>query len=956
MKILTKTATIAICLNMFWFCIVSASSGNEESGLIAYQEQTVTISGRVNGSEGEVLPGASVFIRSLNLGVTSDINGLFSLSQVPVGTHVFEISYIGYEAYSREITVDGMANIDLGRIVLNPSANQLGEVIITGSIEGQQRAYNQQKNADQIKTIVSADLINQFPDINVGEALQRVAGVNIERDNGEGANIRIRGTPNNFVNVTLDGAQLPTTDGDNRTESLDLIPAELLASMEITKALIPEQDGDAIGGSVNLQTPTARSQKGRLSGTVAGGYADIFQRGSFRSKLKYEKRFADDKFGMVVSGSYYETVNGEERFEGDWRKRRVGEEDNVTVLDELTLRPLLNLRQRIGVGITFDYKFNQNSMFYTSVKYNSLNDENERYRIRLRTRGAFNETGNPFVAGITDPDGSIENGSSTRFRRDMRDDRQTRENITFNVGGEHLIANSLKVDYGYNLSRSERESFEERAVFRAENLIYDIDLSDPDFPQFIPRNFDTSDYSQYQFGAYQRNLPSIFGGFNQTLFANAALPFRLGSKVNGEIKSGAKLRLQETFRTENNIQYAEFDGLYTMDQVVGDEQGTIFDGRYDMGAFPSPSRALTHFRDNFDLYIFQPGESLINTASNTYVANEDVRAWYSQFKLDFGKLSMVGGVRFEETYADYEANIIELRDGSEAAIPTEGEQYYSFWLPSLSLKYEVQRNFNLRASYFRSFARPNFIDIVPREQRNFADAELFRGNPNLLPASADNFDVLGEYYFSTDGTISLGAYYKRIENFIFEQTSIIEDDPIFENFNLIQPVNGDVADVFGAEFTFAKKFTFLPGWLSGFGFYGNYTYTHSSSSFVREREIDGEIVVQRRDDVPLVGQADHTWNAALYYDYKKFTIRGALNYNDRFIQTFDVDPFFDRFREERYQLDANASYRINDNLTVFIEAQNLLDNPVVEFQERRSQVTNREIYGWTARFGVNFKF
>jgi len=128
---------------------------------------------------------------------------------------------------------------------LTESTNEFGEIIISASIESHQKAYNQQKNSDQIKTIVSADVINQFPNINVSEALQRVAGVNIERNNGEGANIRVRGTPRNYTTVSIDGAQLPTTDGDDRTEILDLIPAELLSSLEISKTLLPENDGAA---------------------------------------------------------------------------------------------------------------------------------------------------------------------------------------------------------------------------------------------------------------------------------------------------------------------------------------------------------------------------------------------------------------------------------------------------------------------------------------------------------------------------------------------------------------------------------------------------------------------------------------------------------------------------------------------------------------------------------------
>ncbi|WP_299521141.1 TonB-dependent receptor [Winogradskyella sp.] len=908
-----------------------------------------SVSGIVLASDnGSLLPGASVFIKALNIGGVSDFDGRFSVTAIPVGNHQLQVSYLGYITKTIEIIVKEDDNLSLGSIMLEPSLNQLGEVIVTASIEGQQKAYNQQRNADNIKTIVSADLVNQFPDINVGEALQRVAGVNIERNNGEGANIRLRGTPRNYTTVTIDGAQLPTTDsGGNRTESLDLIPAELLSSMEITKALLPENDGDAIGGTVNLITPTARSSKGRIKGTVAGGYADIFERGSFRSKIRYDKRSEDDKFGIIIGGSYYNTVNGEERLETNYRFREVGpNEERQYVLDELALRPLLNLRTRIGANMTLDYKFNEQSTVFTSFSYNFLRDQNERYRIRFRSMGDF-----PNADNINEVGSGI--NSNARLRRDMSDDDERRENVNLTIGGRHALGAWGKLDYGYTLSRSEREETSFRTVFRAIGVNYIIDRSDRDFPQFIPQGFDVNDYSQYEFGGYQADNPNLINGFNQTGYLNVTVPLRLGNKVTGEFKTGGKFRLQENSRRRTNLQWAEYQGFYTLDQVVGDDQGSIFDGRYDMGSFPSPSRSARHFNANFDLYTFDPAESTFNTVSNSFDVEENIYAWYGQGKLSFGKFSAVFGARYEATSTNYEANVVEQVVGETTIRLDEGGPDYNFFLPSIHLKYKLTDRTNLRASYFESFARPNLIDLVPAENRNFADNEVQRGNPDLVPAFSKNVDVLVEHYFKDEGTISLGVYYKQIDDFIFTQQSVVLDDPIIEGFELIQPVNGEVADVIGVEVNFAKKFTFLPGWLNGFGIYANYTYVNSSSSFTFIED-DGTIL--RRDDVPLVGQADHTWNAALYYDKGKFSIRGALNYNGQSFDSFDIDPTNDFVLEERYQLDANASYRINDRLTVFAEAQNLLNTPVIQFNQFRDQVTNHEIYGIVARLGLNFNF
>lgn len=915
-----------------------------------------SIYGAVAGEDqNDVLPGASIIIKSLNLGAATDFDGIFRISSVAPGNYTLEISYLGYTTKKVEVVLKPNENLNVGRIILKPSTNELGEIIVSASIEGQQRAYNKQKNSDQIKTVVSADLVNQFPDINVGEALQRVTGVNIERNNGEGSNIRIRGTPRNYTAVTIDGATLATTDpGGDRTEALDLIPAELLASMEITKALLPENDGDAIGGAVNLITPTATSQKGRIKGTVAGGVQTIFDRGSFRSKLRYDQRFGDGKFGVVLGGSYYNTINGEERYEGIYQFRETGtgnDLETLFLLDELELRPLQNFRERWGANATFDYRFSPSSKIFTKFSLNSLRDQSERYRIRLRARGSFPDKGNPFFVGGEDSD--------ARFRRDVRDQTTRRENATFTFGGQHSFWKSATVDYGYSLSRSERTDDVQAVVFRATGLSFNIDRSDRDFPQFNPIDFDPSDYSQYNFSGYQLTNPRIVYGLIQNVKANFTFPITLNTKINGELKFGGKLRFQENSRTLNSEQYAGYDGFYNLSQVLGEDQGSIFDGRYNMGRFPSPARTLQHFRQNFSLYGFDQPNSFFNSESNTFDAEENVQASYLQGKLDFGRLSTVFGVRYENTDADYSATIIETTAGGGLqAQDGSGTQDYDFWLPSLHLKYELTPRTNLRASYFESFARPNISDVVPRENRNVAELRIDRGNPNLQPAYSRNVDFLIEHFFESEGTISLGVYYKNIEDFIFTQSSIISDDPVFEGYRLNEPINGDVADILGVEFTFAKKFTFLPGWLSGFGFFGNYTFVNSESSISEITTENNQPVLLERDGLPFIGQADHTWNAALYYDSKKFSIRASLNYNDQSPTSYDVRQIAnqDRFLVERYQLDANASYKVTDNFTLFIEAQNLTDEPVIEYQAARENVSNYEIYGISARFGLNFKF
>lgn len=929
--------------------------GNEIHSLeenVLIQSNSV-ITGTVFDEQDVSLPGASVTIKKLNLSTVTDLEGRFQLSNVPAGIHALEISYMGAVSTSLEVDVKIGESKNLGTIVLKEEVNQLGEVIVTASIEGQQKAYNQQKNSDQIKTIVSSDLIGQFPDINVSEALQRVSGVNITRESGEGTNIRVRGTPGNYTTISIDGAQLPNTDGFQRTEALDLIPAELLATMEITKSLLPENDGDAIGGAINLKTPTATSGRGKFKGSFAGGYATITDRESFRSNLQFSKRFLKKKkFGFLIGTSYYTNANGEERISGLWRPVETGTNDSgnfVTALDELQVRPTQRIRQRAGVNSTIDYKFSENSQIFLTSSYYWLNDFTERYRLRYRARQQFPEIGNPFLAGFPNGNG--------RVQKDVAQTDQTRRNFTIALGGDHLINKKGKIIYGLNLSSSERQEDVVRNVFARNGVQFDIDVSDPDFPQYTPRDFDITDPSILNFLSLQDEFITV-KGLNTSAFVDYEYPFRIGSKINSALKFGAKVRLQENSRSRDNKNYGGYSGSFTMDQVIGPNQGSVFGGQYEMGFFPSPTRSRIHFEQNTALYQINEKENVFQELSNTYGANEDIYAAYFQDKLSIGKFSMVFGARYELTRASYNSFFVEQRIGEVIAEPIQGGIDFDFILPRLSMKYALTDRTNLRLGYFESFARPNFQSIIPGDRVNFANLEVVRGNPNLRPAFSRSFDLMIENYFKTDGAITLGLFYKDISDFLFQQRTVISDGSTRDGFLLTQDINGDEAEVMGMEVSVAKKFSFLPGFLSGFGIFANYTYVQSNSSLSGLR-LNPDTGVQEfvtRTGVPFVGQADHTWNAALYYDKNKLSMRGSLNYNGSAFGSYDVAEFFDIILEERYQLDVNASYKFTDKLSLILEVQNVLDAPSLEYIGNRTRLFDNRIFGTFARLGLNFKF
>ena len=214
------------------------------------------ISGRVtDAGSGDFLPGANVIVEGTNLGASSDRSGNYAISGLADGDYTLTVSYIGYSDYSAQVTVAG-ENVT-NDIQLSVSYINMEAVNVSGLAQGQVKALNQQRSAGNIKNIVSSDMIEQFPDQNVADAIQRLPGVALETDHGEGRYVQIRGAEAQLNTTTLNGIRIPSPEDTERKLSLDVIPSFLLGGIELTKAITPDMDADDIDGAVNIITKNA---------------------------------------------------------------------------------------------------------------------------------------------------------------------------------------------------------------------------------------------------------------------------------------------------------------------------------------------------------------------------------------------------------------------------------------------------------------------------------------------------------------------------------------------------------------------------------------------------------------------------------------------------------------------------------------------------------------------------
>ena len=208
--------------------------------------------GRVVDTQNQVLPGATVMIESLHTGVVSDVNGYYTLANLKPGTYVVKVSYVGYEPKTMKLTIspDKTAVHDF---VLSDGVELQG-IEVKGAFHGQSRAINQQKNSFNLTNVVSADQVGKFPDSNIGDALKRINGINVQYDQGEARFGQVRGTSPALTSVSINGNRLPSAEGDARNVQLDLIPADMIQTIEVNKVVTADMDGDAIGGALKLLT------------------------------------------------------------------------------------------------------------------------------------------------------------------------------------------------------------------------------------------------------------------------------------------------------------------------------------------------------------------------------------------------------------------------------------------------------------------------------------------------------------------------------------------------------------------------------------------------------------------------------------------------------------------------------------------------------------------------------
>lgn len=891
---------------------------------------TPSVSGQLSNDRQQLLRGAIIRLVGSNKETVTDATGRFRLDNLADGEYQLEVNYLGYGKQQVPVKIHNQQG---QRLQLTLVPQQDIEVIrISGQREGQARALNMQRSADNIKSVVSSDYLGRFPDANVAESVQRLAGVSIQRDQGEGRYVNVRGAPLEFANVTVDGVVVPSPNGATRAIDLDTIPSDVISALEVTKALTPDLDADAIAGNINIVTQGALdSQQPFARGSLSAGRNQKGRGDVNAGSLTLGQQFADGKAGVLLSGSHSSTERVTDNVEHIWAKQSSGQYlPTTTEFKDYELT-----RTRTGISGRMDWRPSDLHRLYLAQHYSRFEDDEYRDTTTI--------TLERFTAASTSTKGVA--GRAT-FDKELRHRTVEKTIKSSQFGGQSLV-NDWQLDYSAAYS-SATEAYPNRdyLIFRETSRPQlAFDFSNPDLPVYqvldskgaLVRGDFNFPQSQYAFRRYERR----FGEAEETEQAYSFDASHIGNigQIESRWKLGVKARLKDKTNDEDRKRNAVGTGGPAFSAVVRDKQSLPFGGTYHNGP-----KLRTDFIDAYSS-VYENAQYLpLVPASTTtdFKASEDILALYGMNTLSWDSTTLVLGGRLEQTQT--KGSAAQFDSTTNQALPQFAEYDYLKFFPSAHLRYELQNGVILRSAYSTGLNRPNFADLAPYfivEERSSSGGSISIGNTDLKATYAHNLDLMAEYYLEPLGHLAAGVFYKDLQDPIFKARSK-QSSGEFAGFDMTRPENGDSGRLYGVELNWQQTIDALPG----VGVMLNYTLAESSA--------DLPFGIGKTD---LPGTSRHTYNAALNYDNYGISAQLAYNLRTEYVDALDTsDPGLNIFWDKRGTLDFSTSYKLTPQLSVFAEATNLTDSKAIRYQGSRARVFEHEQFGRAWQVGVRGNF
>ncbi|HVI99008.1 MAG TPA: TonB-dependent receptor [Sphingomonas sp.] len=871
--------------------------------------------------------------------------------------------------------------------VAAPDDGQSDGIVVTGIRGSISRALEIKRTSLNVVDSITTEDLGKLPDSNVAESLQRIPGVTIERNRGDGQFISVRGLGPDFNAVTVNGRTI-ATDNVGRKFSFDVLPSELIAGADVYKSPTAAINGASIGATVNVKTirPLDQSETARVAATARGEYSDL--RGKISPELSALVSLRNDEgtFGVALAASYVKRYSRDDEFTigaghvkrsstpGGYFAGRTGpgvaEFENIDMPSNLSPFFVLSDKERLGLSGTVQVKPTSNLTLTVDGLYSHL-DQLDNY-----TGLAYDFSGGSIVDQVIEGDKAVYQKIEGGFVDEIVQRTPRKADTTmlgFNAdwkSGPFELAFDASVSKARHDGRTgnffttiRRTGMTMEWDRRSGNPIYDYDFSSPAYPNaptdlehigahyFIDGgNIRTDKTREFRLdGSYEAadGLKLFFGGARQSrdkeqnawaqsfggqcAFCGGTTYYPLPSGIFHATDLDFFSKYKSDNIVRNWVGYDPFDLIHLL------EDYRTADGR------------SLYERPKYD-----PAQSSLVT--------EDVWLGYAMadWKTEIGgmPLAINVGLRMEDTKFTSSGaartilsakpnglgqNIIEVSD----VVPISFSGHYTDWLPSANLRLNLTDKLILRAAASKVMTRPTLDDLSPAQsiQTNPGNETIRRGNPNLLPFRAKQAEVGLEWYFNSLGLLSATAFYKDIESFVSLQTTPQKVDEV--TFQVTEPTNGKGASVKGFEIGYHQVFDFLPGPFDGLGAEASYTYAKSNAHYVND--VTGV-------SYGLEGLSKNSYTLVGFYEKGPLQARAAYTWRGGFLQVAsgrNGDPeYFDSYG----QLDASISYAITDNITVMVDALNLTDEDEFIYSTTRDRTKEYRTVGRRYSAGVRFRF
>jgi TonB-dependent receptor len=890
------------------------------------------------------------------------------------------------------------------------AATDLDTVTVTGYRASVEKALDIKRGEAGVVDAIVAEDIGKFPDLNLAESLQRIPGVVITREAGEGRNISVRGLGPDFTRVRINGMEALTTvgagdqsGGTNRGRGFDfnVFASDLFSQLLVRKTASADVEEGSLGATVDLRTARPFDYDGfTFAASGQASYNAMAEKADPRVAALISNTFADGTFGALLSVAYSERQALEEGSNtGRWANGTSN--SNFSPTSPFTAARSADVyhprfpryvqmeheQKRLGVTGTLQWKPTDATEISLDTLYSKIDAKRDEHYIEAISfsRGRDSATG-----ALRRPDrdgkpstivknGAIENNAlvygefdNVDIRTENRHDEWSTEFKQVALNGQHRFGDDFTLSGKVGISRSKHEnpiqttiimdkydvdnySYDYRGNSRFPTLNYGIDPTNPAGwelaeirlrPQYVDNDFDTGQID-----------------FNW----NISPGFRL---------KGGILAKNYTFKTVEMRRASELavpnfpNGSKIVPVDMTQQEGLKgITGNPNNWVVPN----LDAIAEQFDIYSNSGIFAVAPRANNVRSVDEEDRGGYlmGEFSTELGSIPFSGnfGVRYVRT----KQTATGLSTLTTTTVSTTAERTYDDTLPSFNLVAEITPDFLIRLGAAKVMSRPGLGNLTPGSTVAVAGAArtIATGNPDLDPIRATNVDLGFEWYFAEGAMAGVGLFYKDIETFI--QTTRETHPYSFSglpdalligtgaspdsDFTYTKPVNTPGGELKGVEVNYTQPFTFLPGKWSNLGVQLNYTWVDSQIQYINS---SGQPVLK----ADLTGLSRNSWNATLFYEGKVFSGRvSATNRDDYLTQVTGTEAGFNL---DGYHgmtgttfIDASIRYAINEKLELSLEGMNLTNEASDEWVYSPSTGQLPLQYTETGRqfmLGVRYKF